>query len=488
MNLLVIGIGGDQFTSEIIDRLSEHVFVDQIFGSTDITEHVSTKFAALLDCHKFESEDFSNSEYSSFIDSKLYNEIASFEGEALRMMDRLKIFQGKEGDSFTRRRIFLFRLSAFWGNFLSENRIDAVIFGNTPHEIYDFVVYGLCKKRGIRTLFFNDAGNILTSTVLIAENIEETGDLALGLKIISTFTPKSSDSHYEQIESDLNNRVQDLTGHLDAPHLQKTFDTKFEKLKLLSNFIRILSPLLHPRRTPSMQTEIFIRKKFAKSQLESIRFAKKKLTQDNYVYFPLHVQPELSTSPAGLHFAEQLEAIRFLSENIPGNWRLVVKEHPDVTMLRMSRSPNFYKSIREFANVDLLAACVSHDDLVYGAQAIATISGTPGLDAVLNGKPAWLLGYAWFQEAPGMFRVDDTRSLNDAVQACTQWTKPDSYLMRRFIHDVQRATVNATIWGAPRDLGADETEFRRRATVSNISEIIIAWISLKKTTHASEIV
>ena len=63
MNLLVIGIGGDQFTSEIIDRLSEHVYVDKIFGSTDITEHASTKFAVLLDCHKFESEDFSKSEY-----------------------------------------------------------------------------------------------------------------------------------------------------------------------------------------------------------------------------------------------------------------------------------------------------------------------------------------------------------------------------------------------------------------------------------------
>ena len=482
MNLLVIGIGGDQFTSEIIDRLSEHDYVDKIFGSTDITEHASTKFAVLLDCHKFESEDFSKSEYSSFIDSKLYNEISSFEGEALRMMDRLKIFQGKEGDSFTRRRVFLFRLATFWGNFLSENRIDAVVFGNTPHEIYDFTIYGLCKKRDISTLFFNDAGNILTSTVLIAENIENTGNLALGLKIISTFTPESKNQHYKQIESDLNNRIQDLTGRSDSLQSQNTFDSKFKKVKLVSNFIRILSPLLHPRRTSSVQTEIFIRKQFARSQLESSRLAKNFLAEDNYVYFPLHVQPELSTSPAGIHFAEQLEAIRFLSQNLPGNWRLAVKEHPDVTKLRMSRSVNFYKSIREFPNVDLLASCVSHDDLVYGAQAIATISGTPGLDAVLNGKPAWLLGYAWFQEAPGIFKIGDSRSLNDAVQACTQWTKPDSFLMKRFIYDVQRATVNATIWGSPRDLGADETAIRRKATVFNVSEIIIAWISSKAST------
>lgn len=228
-----------------------------------------------------------------------------------------------------------------------------------------------------------------------------------------------------------------------------------------------------------MQTEIFIRKQFAKSQLQSSRFATNLLAEDNYVYFPLHVQPELSTSPAGLHFAEQLEAIRFISENLPGNWRLVVKEHPDVTKLRMSRSGNFYKSIREFPNVDLLASYVSHDDLVYGARAIATISGTPGLDAVLNGKPAWLLGYAWFQEAPGIFKIGDSGSINDAVQACTQWTKPDTFPMKRFIHDVQRATVNATIWGSPMDLGADETAIRRRATVFNVSEIIIAWISSK---------
>ena len=482
MNLLVIGIGGDQFTSEIIDRLNEHVYVDKIFGSTDITEHASTKFAVLIDCHKFESEDFSKSQYSSFIDPKLYKEISSFEGEALRMMDRLKIFQGKEGDSFTRRRVFLFRLSAFWSNFLSENRIDAVVFGNTPHEIYDFVIFGLCKKRGISTLFFNDAGNILTNTVLIAENIEDTGDLALGLTLISTFAPELKDEHYKQIESDLNNRIQDWTGRSDSTQSQNTFNSKFKSAKLVLNFIRILSPLLHPRRTASVQTEIFIRKQFAKSQLESSQFTKNFLAEDDYVYFPLHVQPELSTSPAGLHFAEQLEAIRFISENLPDNWRLVVKEHPDVTKLRMSRSENFYKAICEFPNVDLLASCVSHDDLVYGARAIATISGTPGLDAVLNGKPAWLLGYAWFQEAPGIFKIGDSKSINDAVRACTQWTKPDTLLMEQFIHDVQRATVNATIWGSPRDLDPKETEIRRKATVFNVSEIIIAWMSSKAST------
>jgi len=54
--------------------------------------------------------------------------------------------------------------------------------------------------------------------------------------------------------------------------------------------------------------------------------------------------------------------------------------------------------------------------------------------------------------------------------------------MQRFIHDVQKSTVNATIWGSPRDLGADETAVRRRATVFNVSEIIIAWISSKVST------
>ena len=482
MNLLVIGIGGDKFTSEIIDRLSEHIHVDKIFGSTDITEYASAKFAVLLDCHRFESEDFANSEHSSFIDAKLYDEISSFEGEALRMMDRLKSFQGISGDSFTRRRVFLFRLAAFWGNFLSENQINAVIFGNTPHEIYDFVIYGLCKKRGIETLFFNDAGNILTSSVLVAESISTTGDLALGSKLISTFTPALRDEHYKQIQSDLDNRIQDWTGRSNTLYSTANFDSKFRRAKLVVDFIRVLSPLIHPWRTPSVQTEIHIRKQFAKSQWESSRFATSFLAGGNYVYFPLHVQPELSTSPAGIHFAEQLEAIRFISENLPENWRLVVKEHPDVTKLRMSRPRNFYKSIREFTNVDLLASCVSHDDLVYGARAIATISGTPGLDAVLNGKPAWILGYAWFQSAPGIYKITDSLSINDAVLKCSQWNKPKTLLIKQFVHDIQRATVNATIWGSPRDLDPKETEIRRRATVFNVSEVIIAWISTKAST------
>ncbi len=47
-----------------------------------------------------------------------------------------------------------------------------------------------------------------------------------------------------------------------------------------------------------------------------------------YIFFPLHYQPEKNTSPLGGVFENQLLAVKILSEAVPENWIIYVKEHP----------------------------------------------------------------------------------------------------------------------------------------------------------------
>src|SRR5271166_613644 len=48
----------------------------------------------------------------------------------------------------------------------------------------------------------------------------------------------------------------------------------------------------------------------------------------NYIYVPLHVQPERSTSPNGGIYVHSELMIETLAHAIPTNWLVYVQEHP----------------------------------------------------------------------------------------------------------------------------------------------------------------
>ena len=49
---------------------------------------------------------------------------------------------------------------------------------------------------------------------------------------------------------------------------------------------------------------------------------------ENFLLFALHFQPERSTMPEGGIFNDQILALKLLSQNIPDNFIIYVKEHP----------------------------------------------------------------------------------------------------------------------------------------------------------------
>ncbi|MDP2946803.1 MAG: capsule biosynthesis protein, partial [Nanoarchaeota archaeon] len=58
-----------------------------------------------------------------------------------------------------------------------------------------------------------------------------------------------------------------------------------------------------------------------------------------FIYVPLNLQPECSTSPQGNIFVDQILMIETLSASLPSDWIIYVKEHP-IQWLR--RGLNFF--------------------------------------------------------------------------------------------------------------------------------------------------
>ncbi|MDP6893688.1 MAG: hypothetical protein QF731_10970, partial [Verrucomicrobiota bacterium] len=66
-----------------------------------------------------------------------------------------------------------------------------------------------------------------------------------------------------------------------------------------------------------------------------------KLGEINYIFFPLHAEPEIALSIFSKYYQNQIELIRNIALALPMNYRLIVKEHPRNIG---RRSNNYYKN------------------------------------------------------------------------------------------------------------------------------------------------
>ena len=86
------------------------------------------------------------------VDETLLAVLSADEPIVLKMMDRMDL-----GDFGYDERVHLYhRLLMYWQTVLDHVDPGLVFFPVSPHLVYDFVLYMLCRQRGIRTLMFEN--------------------------------------------------------------------------------------------------------------------------------------------------------------------------------------------------------------------------------------------------------------------------------------------------------------------------------------------
>lgn len=136
---------------------------------------------------------------------------------------------------------------------------------------------------------------------------------------------------------------------------------------------------------------------------KAIRFYNKNAIVPNlnkkFIYFSLHVEPE-AVILARVGLDNQLLLIKMLSEAIPKDWIIYVKEHPHqlkinnpecgyfINNIDYFKSINFYKELTKMKNVKLIDFKIHPKDLTVHSQAVASIGGSVSTEAWLLKKPA----------------------------------------------------------------------------------------------------
>jgi hypothetical protein len=123
---------------------------------------------------------------------------------------------------------------------------------------------------------------------------------------------------------------------------------------------------------------------------------------DQYVLFPLHYQPEASTSVRAPFFMDQCALAENIARALPAGYRLYVKEH-SAGLGRRGYSELL--RLRRIPSVRLIDPFLPTQPLIQGAACVATITGTMGWEALVHGIPVVTFGRVFYEACASVHRA-----------------------------------------------------------------------------------
>lgn len=131
-----------------------------------------------------------------------------------------------------------------------------------------------------------------------------------------------------------------------------------------------------------------------------------------FVYFPLHVTDDYKIKKVIPHCRDQAAIVEQIADALPAGYDLVLKEHP---MSVGRNSIRLLRRLRSRRNIRLVPPSTSSHVLIERAHAVAVISSTVGLEALLYEKPVLTLGRPFYSGFGVTIDVDSFRELRTSV-------------------------------------------------------------------------
>jgi hypothetical protein len=331
----------------------------------------------------------------------------------------------------------------FWNHTLEQEHIDLCVMNHAPHQAYDLVLYELCKLKNIPVMHLERCYSV--EGVLVSEDFEKSDE-----NLLTTFTKLKAEYANPEKEVPLSPSYEkffqgETNDEDNAPWFaisrekymtQKSFLAKWgrKSLNLMQRkpwefLSAALSPSTWSRKLAQHHTALLYDKLTSLPDLSA-----------PYIYAPLQAQPEEGISPRAGAFENQELIIQMLAACAPDGVRIYVKEHPNQG--EMYRNEAFYQTMADIPAVTLVPRTFDTFELIRNSKAVATATGTAGLQALFRGKPFLMFGHRWCQYAPGVYKIRTTKDCQDAMQDIfTRDIVPSLHDLRVFLKAVEECSV-----------------------------------------------
>ncbi len=296
-------------------------------------------------------------------------------------------------------------------------QINHVLFFNIPHLAYDTIIYQIAKSLNIDVTIVTQS--LFPNKFFSLRNIETYGEI--------------------NSNKSLGNKKQLKIPELDLFYMKKIKQEKEKSgkinLKALVNLILFIfykKPSLCVRPFHLLRILTGIHKVynafpkwrdpfasfFHVNELAYFRhlaeFEKATLNLDQkFVYFPLPMQPEMTTSAIGGKYRDQLLALEHLSEILPEDVKIFVKENPKQGSF--ARGPLFFHRLSRIKSVTFVPSFADTRELAKKSIFVATVTGTVGWESLCLGKSVLVFGNAWYKKFPGVSEFSKNISIQEII-------------------------------------------------------------------------
>lgn len=432
-NILAIEVGSNsQARLHLLERLikANPKYSYHVIDKPDVIKNLSNPNINFINIDEVISGNYSGVDWTIIppIDTDLLMQMADQEGEFYNMVERYKApnntfaikqkqfqirrqFQinryYKGALTFFEKQTLYYNHLRYWSWYLKTNKIKLIIYlDNAPHFGYDYIIYHLAKVLGIKVIL--DAYTAMVDYKVFISDYSTDFDLIK--KAIDNLPDKQSftDSKIEQeylrlTKTDSTNKAMPSYMYASPRKFPTPKQNSFKKLVQYLSFDGI-DYLIRLRGNKKFEASL---SEFYDSNTQHPEYNEK------YIYIPLHFQPEMTSSPLGYRFANQILQIQYLSFYSPNNCFLYVKEHPKQEL--SYKGYDFYYELLKIPKVKLINRSISNYELTKHCIAISSLVGTAGWEGLFFNKPFIMFGNHFYKVASGVFYVKTPTDCEKAI-------------------------------------------------------------------------
>lgn len=396
------------------------------------------------------------------LDRKVIDGMQAYEPSIMRMMDRFEVYL-KVPISYDERKIIYFKHLRYWSHVLNHTKIDLFISGNIPHDIYDFVILGLCNLKNIPTLFFYQGQ--------VKDAIHPMVNYEIGTAELPLLYNKLVEKYLHSGEINISENVEILWNQMhkdESPFYMKS--APLNVAKIIATRTKQLFKVLN-----GTGNLVGFKRKWENYRLQSAykKVAKEPDFNAKYIYIPLHYQPELTSCPLGVGYENQYLIIQMLDNYLPEGYFIYVKENPKQEIF--ARTYDYYSEILKSTQKTVFVPLeTSTFELMKNAQAVATITGTAGWEALFKQKPVMVFGHNFYEYAPGVSLITTKEDAKEAINKIVK--QPfvyDENKLKLFLQAVEDTAIKGHIDLTYKQVSECTTE----ESVINISSYIHEFIA-----------